>query len=201
MCRFCPLLFPGVGPSLPEEAAARVAAHPAPAVKEAVRFLLAAIDRWGLPSIPLNRKRKRGGGPQTRSSRHEVAGALWRASISSISRYGPRSSKSARDLRHRDMSTAHAPHSTENALRDLYKTTYAWSSKTGVLRMFGWSPQSLGARLLRRQWFRFEIRAPQIRDVEVRNALFGAHGHVGFTCGTITPVARARGARGAATSP
>ena len=48
------LLFLGVGPVLPEEAAAQVAAHPALSVKEVVRILLALMDRWGLPSIPLN---------------------------------------------------------------------------------------------------------------------------------------------------
>ena len=54
MCRLCLLLFSGVGYILPEEAAARVAAHPASTVKEVVRFPLAPLDRWGLPSIPLN---------------------------------------------------------------------------------------------------------------------------------------------------
>ena len=47
-------LFPGVEPIIPEKAAARMAAHPALAVKEVVRFPLAPLDRWGLLPIPLN---------------------------------------------------------------------------------------------------------------------------------------------------
>ena len=54
MCCLCVLLFSGMGPIIPEKTAARVAAHPALAEKEVVRFPLAPMDRWGLPSIPLN---------------------------------------------------------------------------------------------------------------------------------------------------
>ena len=54
MCCLCVPLFSGVGPIIPEKAAVRVAAHPALAVKEVVRFPLAPMDRWGLAPIPLN---------------------------------------------------------------------------------------------------------------------------------------------------
>ena len=47
-------LFSGVGPIIPEKAAARMAAHPALAVKVVVRFPLALMVRWDLPPIPLN---------------------------------------------------------------------------------------------------------------------------------------------------
>ena len=52
VCRLCLLFIPGVGHNLPVAAAARVAAHSAPALKEAVRSPLTPFDRWGLPSIP-----------------------------------------------------------------------------------------------------------------------------------------------------
>ena len=62
VCWSCLLLFPGgwgggEGHNVPQAAADRVAAHSAPAVKEAVRSPLSPMDRWGLPSIPLNTRR------------------------------------------------------------------------------------------------------------------------------------------------
>ena len=54
ICRGYLLLFSWVGHNLSEAAAARVAAHSAPALKEAVQAPLLPIDGWGLPPIPLN---------------------------------------------------------------------------------------------------------------------------------------------------
>ena len=47
-------LFPWEGHNLPQAADARVTAHSAPALKEAVRAPLSPIDGWDLTPIPLN---------------------------------------------------------------------------------------------------------------------------------------------------